>query len=126
MRNDPSIPDSARLLRKIHPDWIVFDLNTKTKRVSSQAFCNSPCEDGMSVYLESVLISEGRDPPSVLVGFDRDSLLSITAGWARSFAQGVIRDPLPEETAHAQVIGEKSTNTRKKLAKQYEWVVGPK
>jgi hypothetical protein len=80
----------------------------------------------MSVYLESVLISEGRDPQSVLVGFDRDSRLSITAGWVRSCAQGVIRDPIPEEMAHAQVIGEKGTNTRKKLAKQYEWIVGPK
>jgi hypothetical protein len=126
MRNDPSIPDSARLLRKIHPDWIVPDLNTKTKRVSSQAFCNSPGEDGMSVYLESALISANREPQSVLVGFDMDSLVAITAGWARSLAQGVIRDPIPEEAAHAQVIGEKGANTRKKLAKQYEWVVGPK
>jgi hypothetical protein len=125
--DDPSIPAEARLLRRVIPDWIVPDENTKTKRVSSQAFCNSTGENGMSVFLEDALFAEGRDVASVVTGdYASHSLIAVTAGWVRSWQQGVIRDPLPEESSHAQVIGEKNSNIRRKLARQYEWVVGPR
>jgi hypothetical protein len=39
--------------------------------------------------------------------------------------EGVVRNPLPDESSHAQVMGDKNSNTRKKLSRQYEWVVEP-
>jgi hypothetical protein len=129
MPDDPSIPDESRLLRRIIPEWIVSDNNTDTKRVSSQAFCNSTGEDGqqegMSVFIEPILHEEGRPPESVLTGYESNSLIAQTAGWVRSWRQAVIRDPLPDESAHGLVVGEKNSNTRRKLARQYEWVVPP-
>jgi hypothetical protein len=126
MPDDPSIPDDARLLRRIIPEWIVADENNNSKRVSSQAFCNSSTgdgtEDGMSVFLEPVLIEEARGTDSVLKGYESNALIAMTAGWVRSWQQWVIRDPLPDESSHAQVMGEKNSNTRRKLARSYEWV----
>lgn len=79
----------------------------------------------MSVFLEDVIVEDGRAPESVLVGYETNGLIALTAGWVRSFRQGVIRDPIPEEIAHALVMGQKNSNTRRKLARQYEWVVQP-
>jgi hypothetical protein len=127
MPDDPSIRDDVRLLRRIIPEWVVADHNTNSKRVSSAAFSNSSgehgIEEGMSVFLEDVLAAEGRTPASVLKGYESNALIAITAGWVRSLGQGVVRDPLPDETAHAQVMGDKNANMRRKLAKNYEWVV---
>jgi hypothetical protein len=79
----------------------------------------------MSVFLEDVIVQDGRAPESVLVGYETNGLISQTAGWVRSLRQRVVRDPIPEEIAHAQVMGQKNSHTRKRLAKQYEWVVQP-
>jgi hypothetical protein len=129
MPDDPSIPDDARLLRRIIPEWIVIDQNTHSIRVSSAAFSNSTAEDGteegMSVFIEGVLVNCGRSAASVLVEYQTNSLIAIRAGWVRSHQQGVVADPLPDEPAHAQVMGAKNSNTRRKLAKQYEWIVEP-
>jgi hypothetical protein len=126
MPDDPSIPDEARLLRRVIPEWIVVDQNTNSRRISSQAFCNSSADDGteegMSVFLEAVLVEEGRGTDSVLRGYESNALIAITAGWVRSWQQWVIRDPLPDESSHAQVMGEKNSNTRRKLARNYEVV----
>lgn len=99
MPDDPSIPDDARLLRRIIPEWIVADENTNSKRVSSQAFCNSSADDGteegMSVFLEAVLVAEGRGTDSVLSGYESNALIAMTAGWVRSWQQWVIRIRFP-------------------------------
>jgi hypothetical protein len=129
MPDDPSIPDDARLLRRVIPEWIVADENTNSKRVSSAAFCNSTAEDGteegMSVFLEYILIDDARPATSVLVGYESNGLIAQTARWVRTWQQGVVRDPIPEEIAHAQVMGPKNSNTRRKLAKIYEWIFIP-
>ena len=79
----------------------------------------------MSVYLSSVLTAEARGPLTVLAGHEGYSLASITAGLARSRDQTVHPDPLPEETAHAVVCGDKGKNKssapKKKFAKEAEW-----
>ena len=77
--NDPSISDDARLLRRIIPEWIVPDENTNSTRVSSQAFSNSTSEDGqeegMSVFLEAVLVEEGRNVSSLLTGYEKNAII---------------------------------------------------
>lgn len=128
--NDLSIPDDARLLRRVIPQWIVNDDNTNSKRVTSQAFCNSTGEagqeEGMSVFLEDVILNEGRSVSSLLTNYETNALIAITAGWVRSWQQGVVRDPISEESSHAQVMGDKNSNTRRKLAKEWVWVIEPK
>lgn len=127
--DDPSIADETDLLRRI-PHWhFVSDQNAGTIRPSSAAFEDDYDEDPMSVYLATVLQAEGREPSSVLAGHPNFALASITAGLARSKNQTVHPEPLPEETSHAVVCGDKRAGNKKSAKKLFaanaKWVVAP-
>jgi hypothetical protein len=81
----------------------------------------------MSVYLSTVLTGEGREPSSVLASHDGYSLASITAVLARSYNQTVHPEPLPEESSHTLVCGEKrkggNNAPKKQFARAANWVV---
>lgn len=81
----------------------------------------------MSVYLSTVILGENRQLASVLAGHEGYSLASITAGLARAHDQTVHPDPLPEESSHAAVCGEKrkpkNNAPKKKFARAAAWVV---
>jgi len=123
--DDPTIPDSSELWRRIAPEQIVSDENLGGLRPSSAAFDNHPNGSPMSVCLADVLADLGRGPSTVMVGHNDFSLAAITAGLARECNQGVARDPLPEEPAHGSVIGKKIYAVRKKLASRCRWVIEP-
>jgi hypothetical protein len=125
--DDPSVPNDTSLFRRIPPWHHVFDENLNRWRPSSAAFQDDGDADPMSVYLSSVLTAEQRDPSTVLAGHVGYSLASISAGLARSKDQTVHPDPLPAESSHAVVCGEKGTNRknapRKAFALQAVWIV---
>ena len=82
----------------------------------------------MSVYLLTVLLGENREPSSVLAGHEGYSLASITAGLARTHNQTVHPEPLPEESSHAAVCGDKGKSSKKSAPKKQfalaaEWTV---
>ena len=124
-QDDPAIQDEVRLLRRVHPQWIVRDNNLNCLRPSSQAFNNSPDGSPMSVIREDVLENEHRSPVSTLAGYPGYALAALTAGTVRQNGQGVAADPLPEEPAHALVFGNKTESVRRRLAKASRWVVEP-
>jgi hypothetical protein len=72
-----------------------------------------------------VLGAESKGPASVLADHAGFALASFTAGLARECQQGIARDPLPEEPAHALVFGHKTKSVRKRLAREAIWVVPP-
>jgi hypothetical protein len=120
-QDDPTIPDDADLWRRI-PRWhLVNDESIGQIRPSSAAFEDHPDGSPMSV----VLGAESRGAESVLAGYPGFALASIKAGLARECQQGVARDPLPEEPAHAVVFGHKTKSVRKRLAREATWVVAP-
>lgn len=125
--DDPSIEDGASLFRRIPPCHCIFDKNENRWRPSSAAFEDSDDGDPMSVYLSIVLLRENREPSVVLAGHEGYSLASITAGLARMHNQTVHPDPLPEESSHAVVCGDKGKNKksapRKQFAKEAAWIV---
>jgi hypothetical protein len=127
--DDPSISGSTELLRRIPPAQIIFDQNLQRHRPTSQAFRDDLDEDPMSVYLSSILAHEGRPPSAVLAGHDGFALASVTAQLARSLSQTVHPDPLPDETSHAVVCGNKESGgknaPRKRFAEAAVWVVAP-
>jgi hypothetical protein len=124
--DDPSILDKYRLIRRIHPSWIVYDDNLKIRRPSSQAFCNSTGDEAMSVFLEDVFLESGRGLEHLLAGWPEFALAAITVGCTRTCDQGVVRDPLPDEPSHALVVGRKTTNTRKRIAQCFDaWLGAP-
>lgn len=79
----------------------------------------------MSVVLADLVLEAGRDAESALVGHDDFGLVAFSAGLARSKNQGVLRKPLPDEPAHAEVVGRKTASVKKALAMNCEWVVLP-
>jgi DNA-binding transcriptional LysR family regulator len=109
--DDRTIPDDAELWRRIHPRWFVLDEVTGERRVSTQAFENSPDDSGTSV----VIAAESSEA-MVMAGFDDYGLAMLTAGLAREQGQGVRRVPLPDVPGHAQIEGQKTRLVKKALA----------
>jgi hypothetical protein len=101
-QNDPSIPGDERLFRRIARTWINWD-EQGTPSISSAAFRDPE----LSVYLESVMARDGREPEDAIAGYSGYGLAAITAAHARSLNQAVARDPLPDEPAHGVVYGQK-------------------
>jgi hypothetical protein len=88
----------------VHPYWWVPDGNLGGRRLSTQAFEDSKDGTPMSVIIRD----QTMDTSSVLRGLPRFGLAAFTAAKARACAQRIIRDPMPEEPAHALVVGRKN------------------
>ena len=125
LRDDSTIGDASILWRRI-PSWhVIFDENQKRWRSSSAAFDNDPDGAPTSVFLAEVVLSAGRGPVDVLLGHESFALAAISAGAARGCGQEVVRDPLPDEPAHALVVGPKPKSVQRRLAKAAVWVIPP-
>ena len=123
--DDPKIDDGAELWRRI-PSWhVVYDQNLERLRPSSAAFEDHPNGSPMSVILGDDVLRDGRTAASLMQSFLGFSLAAITAGITRSCQQGVAREPLAEEPAHAVVFGRKTDSVKKRLAKSADWILPP-
>jgi hypothetical protein len=125
--DDSTVLNDEELLRRvpINPAHVVWDNNEKRLRPSSAAFDNDKDGSPMSVSLSTVLAAQGLPQSSALIGLARFSLSCITAKMARDNDQGIQRDPLAENLAHALVFGEKPKKVGRKLAKSARWIVEP-
>lgn len=123
--DDVTILSPAELWRRIPPKHLVQDENLGRLRPSTAAFEDHPNGSPMSVALADVVIGTGRTPLGLLAGLEAYALASITAGLARECGQGVSREPLPNEPAHAVVFGRKTDRTRKRFSLECHWVVPP-
>ena len=123
--DDSTILDEAELWRRIPPWHFVKDENLGQGRPSKAAFDNHPNGSPMSVVLADMVTESGRDPSTVLTGHEGFALAAITAGLARACEQGVAREPLSDEPAHAVVFGKKTDSVKKKLARGSRWIVPP-
>lgn len=124
-RDDRTILDSADLWRRIHPRQIVPNKDTGELRASSAAFKDHPNGTPMSVLLADVVVESGRDAFSALAKHPGYALAAISAGHARECKQGVAREPLPNEPAHAVVFGNKTKSIQRRLAKGAIWIIPP-
>lgn len=123
--DDPSILDGDDLWRRIPPWHVVEDKNRGGKRISKAAFEDHPDGSPMSVLLAKEVTASGRDAHSVIADYDDFCLASVPAGLARSLNQGIVRKPLDDEPAHAEVFGKKTDGVRKRFAREAIWVIGP-
>lgn len=123
--DDLTIANDAHLWRRIPPWHFIFDGNIGRLRPSKAAFDDDDDGHPMSVVLADLVTASGRGSAHVLQGHDGFALAQITAGLARSKQQGVQRDPLFEEPAHALVFGNKTDSVKKTFAKGCTWIVPP-
>ena len=120
--DDPTVGNEEKLLRRVRPDQIVWDDNEKRFRPSSGAFYDSSDGSGMSISLDSVLQEYGHDASYALRGYGDQGLVVLTAAFVRSLKQGVIREPLPEDPAHGEVVGKKTQGIRRQFANNATWL----
>lgn len=106
--DDPSISDDTELWRRVHPKQFHTDENSGEVRPSTAAFNDRE----MSV----VIAAESRGVDAVLAGYDEYGLVSFRAGFARELGQRIVRDPTPDEPAHALVIGAKPNRVLRAFA----------
>jgi len=122
--DDASVSGDEKLWRNIPPWHIVRGKDGKL-RASSAAFCDSEDGSPMSVTLQSLAYERGLPAESAIKGLKGFALAAITAGLARSRGQGIQRDPVPENPAHALVFGKKTKSTRTAFAVGATWVIQP-
>ena len=123
--DDATILDDAILLRRVPPWHFLFDENLNRWRPKSAAFDDHPNGTPMSVSLKEVMEREGRTVSDAVSGHSGFGLVGFTAGLARRCEQGVARDPLPDNAAHAVVFGPKPKSVQRKLAIAAAWIVPP-
>lgn len=129
--DDASISADDFLLRRVivEPEiWVAWDPKQQRWRPSSAAFDDDKEGAPMSVALASELARLGRPLESVIEGHDDRfelALAGVRASEFRARGQIIIRDPTPDEPAHALVIGPKPQSARSKWAKCAEWIVDP-
>lgn len=120
--DDQSIPDEAQLWRRIPGQHMIRD-SSGVLRISSAAFDNDTNGSPMSVVLGDDVLRAGRAANSVIGSLVNFGLASVTAEFLRNLDQGVTRDPIENEPAHALVHGKKSRSTRQRMAKEAVWII---
>jgi hypothetical protein len=98
--DDPTISDSERLWRRVHPSQIHKGTETGDPEVSSAAFSTRD-EVSVAIAGETNLAAFLRDYP-------QHSVVEFSAGAARAANCAIVRDPLPADPAHALVCGSRS------------------
>jgi hypothetical protein len=79
----------------------------------------------MSIVLGDTLADEGRAPVDANRSKSDWYVVALTCVEVRAEEQGVVRDPLPGEGAHGNVVGEKKKARRRRFAAVARWIVAP-
>jgi hypothetical protein len=116
------IPDDNHLLHRVASFHMVpNDRVPGRRRLSSGAFRLPE----MSVDVEEMLNAKGLDWRFSAANDASVGLIRFTAGLARSVGQQVQHDPIPENDAHALVLGKKTDSLQRKLRDGCHWVKKP-
>ena len=122
--DDPTIPNSEELWRRIPPWHLVPDPDAGGIRISTQAFEDDAEDDHpLSVMLGSVMLAAGGWQ-AALAGHDDFGLVLLLTGEVRKLGQIVARDPVDGQ-AHALVVGKKTKGVRKALVGKAAWLIPP-
>jgi hypothetical protein len=73
----------------------------------------------------SVVLSSGAFVESAMAGHEGFALVGFPAGLARALNQIIVRDPTPDQPAHALVVGKKTKGVKRALRDGSHWVVQP-
>jgi hypothetical protein len=118
--HDVSIADDERLLRRIRPEDVVVDSVTGQRRPSSAAFKSK--SNIISVDLASL-----TTPGKTLAAYRQFMLVEIDVATVRALGCKVVRDPLPDNPAHALLYGNgpggrMTAPQAKEIVSQCKWV----
>ena len=132
-QDDSSINDDELLWRRVPYDQITLD-DKGNSSPSSKAF-----QDSSKEYHEEIMAPLGyKHEPGMssalalqttvdhmLRDNQDDYIVEFTTGFCRENSQGVLRAPLPDDTAHVEVIGKKTKGVKRNFARHSKWVKSP-
>jgi hypothetical protein len=95
------------VIRRINPQQhVVWDENRGCRRISSKVFSpSSGRNDGMSVDIEQLMLSDGVDPRHYVTTPVFMGSVAFSAGAARALGLLVGYDPIPKNPYHGEVWG---------------------
>lgn len=116
-QDDPSVGDDAKLLRRLHPDWI------REGRAEGSAFKADATPDAIGTSV--TLWQSDQDQENVLRGWEHFGLVVVTMGECRAAGLGIVRTPLPDNPNHCELFGPSAKKPRRRLSKAARWVKYP-
>jgi hypothetical protein len=120
-RDDPSIPNSDRLFRRVRPNQLRTEPDG-SQRPTSAVFKSLE----LSVNIETLMIEQGRPPEDTLANFPNEFLTSITAENVRARGYPIVKDTAPpNDPAHGLVLGRKKDSFAAAMARTHQWIVAP-
>jgi len=127
MVDDPTIEDSTRVYRRISRLHVDSDpTSVDGYKITSAAFTDPSDGTQMSVHVGDTLSNRSLKVSSLLDLHPAAGLVSISAKEIRDLGLIIVRVPLPNDPAHAEIHGRKSKGTRRSLAKAARMEVLPK
>jgi hypothetical protein len=119
--DDPSIPDTDRLFRRVPPNQLE-PLEDGTFRPTSAVFKHAE----LSVNIECLMVEQGRPPEDTLTGYPGHYLTSIIAGDVRAKGHPIVKDTEPpNDPAHGLVLGKKKNSFANAMLASHCWIVSP-
>jgi hypothetical protein len=121
---DPNAPvlDDVALYRRINPTvHLVWDDNLNCRRISTGLFR----DPDLSVGLGDVLEAHQRAPETLLDSYPDQYLVAFPVSAVTEVHLTVVRDPVPDEPAHARVPGKKTQRITRALSRACKWIVKP-
>jgi len=116
--DNPSISDEDRLVRRVRPHQLVRE--GASVRPSSAVFKS----EELSIYIESLLVEQGRALGSTLEKYPTEFLTSVRAGEVRKFEHAIVKDTAPpNDPAHGLVLGKKKERFANAMVRCQEWIV---
>lgn len=130
IQDDISIDDTDGILRRVPnwPDMVKFDANLNTYRATSACFSDKAGSKELSITLERPLLESGQTHQHAIVHEPKFGLARLTAGFVRHQiqpAQKLVREPTEKDVFHGLVVGEKSKQAKKAMAKAAVLVIRP-
>jgi hypothetical protein len=120
-QNDPSIPDTDRLFRRVPRNQLTRDKDGSV-RPSSAVFKH----EELSVNIESLMVEQGRPPEDTLTGHPNEYLTSIIAGDVRARGHPIVKQTEPpHDPAHGLVLGKKTSSFANAMLRSHQWIVAP-
>jgi hypothetical protein len=119
--DDPSIPDTDRLFRRVPPNQLE-PLDDGSWRPNSSVFKHTR----MSVNIESLMVEQGRPPEDTLTDYPGHFLTSIVARDVRARGHPIVKSTEPpNDPAHGLVLGKKKGSFANAMLASHRWVVAP-
>ena len=112
--DDPEIRNTDLIIRRVNPDQhLIFDENTKRRRISSKLFSpSSGPRGGMSVDIPKLMERDGVDVRKFVTNPTYSGSVCFFAGYSRNVGLRVGRDPIEGNPYHGEVWGSENSSNR--------------